>query len=42
MRRMLERVLTVPNGEAESFGDEDVEYLLAKFNQFEKGSADTA
>ncbi len=42
MRRMLERVLTVPNGEAESFGDEDVEYLLAKFNQFEKGPADTA
>jgi len=42
MRRMLERVLTVPNGEAESFGDEDVEYLLAKFNQFEKGSAGAA
>ena len=38
MRRMLERVLTVPTSEAESFGDEDVEYLLAKYNQFEKGS----
>ena len=36
MRRMLERVLTVPTDEAESFIDEDVEYLLAKFNQFEK------
>ena len=40
MRRMLEHVLTVPNGEADSFADEDVEYLLAKYHQFEKTPMD--
>ncbi|WP_425406090.1 DUF2336 domain-containing protein [Hwanghaeella sp.] len=36
MRRMLERVLTVPDDEAEVYADADVEYLLAKFNKIEK------
>ena len=36
MRKMLERVLTVPDDEAEVYADADVEYLLAKFNKIEK------
>ena len=36
MRKMLERVLTVPDSEAEVYADSDVEYLLAKFNKIEK------
>lgn len=36
MRKMLERVLTVPDEEAEVYADADVEYLLTKFNKIEK------
>lgn len=36
MRKMLERVLTIPDQEAEVYADADVEYLLAKFNKIEK------